>query len=206
MHDHALAETILSRSSGTGRFITAICGPPGSGKSTLATAVCNHLTAEGESVVVVPMDGYHLDDGILDQRGWRSRKGAPHTFDAAGFAATLGRIREHREEIFVPVFDRSMELSRAAARSVGLDDRLVLVEGNYLLLDAAPWSGMRDCFDLTVFLDIDPVEIRERSIARWLHYGLRPEQALEKAEANDVPNGQYVIDNSVAADMVLKNQ
>ncbi len=206
MHVKSLTAEILVRAAGSARFITAICGPPGAGKSTLAAAVANELAKEGQSAVVVPMDGFHLDDEILVDRGLRAKKGAPETFDAAGFSATMQRIGDRFEDVYIPVFDRSLELSRAAARLVASSDRLILVEGNYLLLDQPPWSGLKPLFDFTILLKVDAQELERRSIARWLHHGYRSSEAGEKTQNNDMTNARTVIKNSTRPDIVLVNQ
>ncbi len=140
----ALPSEILARLAETdGRLIVAIAGPPGAGKSTISDYLLHALNKGGETPsIVVPMDGFHLDDGILDQRGLLSRKGSPPTFDCAGFAVLLQRLKQAEGEIFIPVFDRSLELSRAAASVVGPEHRVLLVEGNYLLLDRQPWAQL----------------------------------------------------------------
>jgi pantothenate kinase len=88
------------------------------------------------------MDGFHYDDRVLDQLGLRHRKGAPETFDFAGFATLLRRLKSREQNIAIPLFDRSLEISRAGAQIVGSDVKFILVEGNYLLLDEEPWSGL----------------------------------------------------------------
>ena len=138
-----LAATIFKRAGKAPRFVVAIAGPPGAGKSTLSASL-HDLLPEGSSEVV-PMDGFHYDDIVLNQRGLRPRKGAPETFDFAGFETLLKRIRSGEPDIAIPVFDRSMELSRAAAAIVGAGTKFILVEGNYLLLDEEPWSSWRRC-------------------------------------------------------------
>ena len=108
----SIAAAIFKRAAGAQRFVVAIAGPPGSGKSTLAQRL--NVVLPEDASAVVPMDGFHFDDVVLDSRGLRPRKGAPETFDYAGFAALLKRIRAGEPEIAIPVFDRSMELSRAS--------------------------------------------------------------------------------------------
>ena len=102
------------------RSLTAIAGAPGSGKSTLAEAVVARLNEEApDSAAVLPMDGYHFDDRVLVSRGLRPRKGAPDTFDVAGFYHMLHRLKRNEEpEIAVPVFDRDLEIARAGARLI----------------------------------------------------------------------------------------
>jgi pantothenate kinase len=186
------------------RSVTAVAGPPGAGKSTLAEALAERLNAaEAGSAAVLPMDGYHFDDAILNARGWRPRKGAPHTFDVAGYAAMLARLRENAEaEVAVPVFDRSIEIARNAARMIPREVRHLVTEGNYLLLDEAPWTGLAVLFDTTVFLDVPMEVLRTRLGERWRDLG--PEEFTAKLEANDLPNARKVVEGSRPAEFVLR--
>ena len=157
-----------------GRRLIALAGPPGAGKSTLSDWLLGELdrAAPGRAAVL-PMDGFHFDDMVLEARGDRPRKGAPHTFDTGGLTTTLKRLVENPEcEIAIPVFDRAIEIARAGARIIGPDVRTILVEGNYLLLDDAAWSPMRAFFDVTAFIDVPEATLRERLAARWVGYGL----------------------------------
>lgn len=194
-----LARMIRGRATGPGRFITALAGPPGAGKSTLAAAL---VTALGAGARAVPMDGFHYDDAVLDARGLRSRKGAPETFDAAGFIHLMRRLRTG-EEVAIPIFDRSMELSRAGADVVTAQDRLLVVEGNYLLLDEVPWRDLAPLFDLTVYIDVPEAELDRRLVARWAQYGRDPVEARAWIDSNDRPNIRRVIQGSRAADVVI---
>lgn len=200
----SLLRDIRSRAEGYERYMVAIAGPPASGKSTTAHELQKALAAAGESAVVVPMDGFHFDDAILDARGHRPRKGAPFTFDVAGFAHLLQRIRAREPEIAIPVFDRSMELSRAAADVVSADTRFILVEGNYLLLDEAPWTSLRPLFDLTIFIDVPHEELRGRLIQRWLDQGFDMDYARNWIATNDDLNIVHVLAHRAPADIVVK--
>ena len=194
-----LARTIRSRATGPGRFITALAGPPGAGKSTLAASL---VAALGAGARAVPMDGFHYDDAVLDARGLRARKGAPETFDAAGFIHLMRRLRTG-EEVAIPIFDRTMELSRAGADVVTAADRLLVVEGNYLLLDEAPWRDLAALFDLTVWIDVSEAELDRRLVDRWAHFGRDPVEARAWIDGNDMPNIRRVTRGSRAADVVL---
>lgn len=200
MTPQALADLIRARAGQQGRFITALAGAPGSGKSTLAHEV---MSALGVGARVVPMDGFHYDDAVLDARGQRSRKGAPETFDAVGFVHLMHRLRTGGE-VAIPVFDRSLELSRAAADVVTDADRYLVVEGNYLLLDEAPWTALSPLFDLTVFLDVPEPKLDRRLLARWAHYGKTPEAARAWIDGNDMPNIRRVVRGSRQADVIIR--
>jgi pantothenate kinase len=199
----ALAATILERAAASARFHVANAGPPRAGKSTLyeAQLAAREAAAPGRAALV-PMDGFHYDDAVLEARGLLARKGAPETFDVDGFAAMLARIRAGGREVAVPVFDRNLELSRAGARIVGPEAGIVVVEGNYLLLDEAPWRDLAGSFDFTVFLDVPEAELRRRLVERWLGYGFDPAAARLKAEGNDLANAARVLRARRTPDLV----
>lgn len=187
------------------RSVTAIAGPPGSGKSTLAECLVQRLNEkEPGRAAAVSQDGYHFDDAILTARGWRPRKGAPHTFDVAGFAHMLARLRVNAEpEIAVPVFDRAIEIARNAARMIPSSVRHLIVEGNYLLLQEAPWSDLAIHFDTTVFLDVPMPSLSQRLSARW--QDLEPAARVWKLERNDIPNAIYCVEHSSPAEFILRD-
>jgi pantothenate kinase len=197
----SLAATIFKRAAKAKRFVVAIAGPPGAGKSTIAEELCA-LLPEG-SAIVVPMDGFHYDNIVLEQRGLRSRKGAPETFDLAGFEHLLKRIRAAEPDIAIPVFDRSMELARAGAAIVDGDVKFILAEGNYLLLDEAPWSALAPLFDLAVFLDVPRDELERRLLQRWHEQGRSEADSRAWVASNDMPNVDRVLQNRREADLVL---
>ena len=147
------------------------------------------------------MDGFHFDDAVLAKLGRSDRKGAPDTFDVGALAMTLDRLakRDMTEEVTVPVFDRTLELSRANARLIDADTRVLLVEGNYLLLQDAPWSQLRSFFDMTVMIASDEETLRERLLKRWTDLGFSAEVAAQKVEGNDLPNARYVLRKSAPA-------
>jgi pantothenate kinase len=145
---------------------------------------------------LVPMDGYHYDNAVLEARGLLKVKGAPATFNADGLASDLQRIRTGDRDVAVPVFDRDEDLAHANASIVAASARIVLVEGNYLLLDEEPWRGMARLFDLTVMLTAPFAELERRLVQRWLDQGLPPQAARERALGNDIPNARIVVDRS----------
>jgi pantothenate kinase len=196
-----IAAAIFKRAGKAKRIVVAIAGPPGAGKSTLSAAL-RDLLPEG-SAEVVPMDGFHFDDIILNQRGLRARKGAPETFDFAGFETLLKRIRAGEPDIAIPVFDRGMELSRAAAEIVSAETRFILVEGNYLLLDEEPWSRLAPLFDFSIFVDVPRNELERRLRRRWDEHGKSEADAVAWIASNDMPNIERVLARRRKADLVV---
>ena len=193
----ALAQELLAR---PGRQVIAIVGAPGAGKSTLVERLAESLA----DTAILPMDGFHYDDAVLHQMGRRPWKGAPDTFDVGGLRSTLARLRDPAEgPVAVPVFDRDLEISRGSARIIGPEIRLILAEGNYLLLDADPWRGLRPHFDATVMIEVPEAELRRRLRQRWVGHGLTEAQIDFKLDQNDVPNGRLVLESSGPVQYIL---
>ncbi len=201
-----LAALLRDKARG-GRVLCAIAGAPGSGKSTLADRLAETLNAGAPgTAAVLPMDGFHYDDLYLVPAGLRPRKGAPETFDVGGFYHVLKRMKA-RDEAFVavPVFDRDIEIARAGARMIPADVPVIVVEGNYLLLQQGDWPRLRPLFDVTVFADVPEPVLRERLTARWKHYNLTPDEIAWKLDGNDLPNGRLIVAESAPADYRIVN-
>lgn len=198
------AEILSKRSNTDGRLIVAIAGPPGAGKSTISEYLRDAINKGGVGpAVIVPMDGFHLDNAILDERGLRSRKGSPPTFDCAGFAALLERLKNASEDVVIPAFDRTLDLARAGAAIVRADHQILLVEGNYLLLNQEPWTELASFFDMTIFLEVPFSELERRLIQRWLDHGHTEDAARQRALSNDIPNAELVVSSSRDANYIV---
>jgi pantothenate kinase len=204
-HINTLADHVHHSLESRQRIVVAIAGAPASGKSTIAAELARRLNTQKTSAVVVPMDGFHLDNAILDDRGLRPRKGAPETFDAAGFVHMIRRIK-FGEEVVIPVFDRPRDIAIAGASIVSPDCQVVIVEGNYLMFDQAPWTDLVGLWDLTARLDVPITELRARLIQRWLNHGLSRAAATRRAEGNDVPNAQAIVEKALPCDVILDGQ
>ena len=187
--------------AGGERRVLGIAGAPGAGKGTVAERVLSEVAG---SAVLVPMDGFHLANAQLSRLGRADRKGAPDTFDAAGYVALLRRIREGSETVFAPQFHRDVEESYAAEIAVEPDIPLVITEGNYLLLDTPPWSPVRGLLDECWFLAPDDELRVQRLIDRHVHYGRTPEAAAEWVRLSDERNAALVAGTRHRADLVVE--
>lgn len=186
------------------RRLVALAGPPASGKSTVAAQLTEALNSNGIPTQLVPMDGFHLDNRILQDRGQMAVKGAPQTFDAAGFLALVRRLRDEAD-VYYPEFDRVRDLSVAGAGHVNDTCQTVVIEGNYLLFDAPVWRDLAQYWDLSIALSVDIGILRERLIERWLSHGLTLAEATQRAEGNDLANAALIAKSSLPADLTLPN-
>lgn len=200
-------EAITQKMSPDSRTIVGIAGPPASGKSTLAEAVVRLLNKDNEAsfpvASLMPMDGYHLDNRLLESRGLLSRKGAPETFNAHGFCEAVKRLRSATRDSYHPRFDRQMDLAIANSIVIHPETPVIVVEGNYLLLKSAPWSSLYEIFALTVLVSPPADALHDRLLQRWMDHGLDANAAHLRATKNDMVNAEVVAENSFGADIAL---
>lgn len=178
------------------RVVVGIAGPPGAGKTTLAA----DLAAASDSAAVVPMDGFHLANTELARLGLADRKGAPETFDANGYIALLQRLKAGTELVYAPSFDHVMNEPIAGSIPVEPSVRVVVTEGNYLLL----WPGARKLLDLTVYVDVaSPSERIAGLIERQIAKGLSPDAASDWVYRSDEANARLIATTASLADVTL---
>jgi len=197
-----LADRVRRMPARPGRTIIGIAGPPGAGKSTVAAALVREL---GPAAVLVPMDGYHLSNQVLESLGRRDRKGAPDTFDAAGYVALLRRLRIPGADIvYAPVFRREIDEPIGSSIPVPSEAPIVITEGNYLLLDMHPWRQIRDLLDAVWYLDLEDAVRVERLVSRHAEFDKTPDAARAWAEGSDQRNADIVAASAHRADLVLR--
>jgi pantothenate kinase len=199
-------DTLLARIdaivAGSQRRILGLVGAPGSGKSTLAQLL---VARAPDRAVLVPMDGFHLANVELARLNRSDRKGAPDTFDADGYVALLRRIRtQHRDEVvYAPEFRREIEEPIAASIAVLPDHRLIITEGNYLLLEGGAWSGVRPLLDDVWYVDVDDALRLQRLVARHMLFGRDEPAARAWVEHTDEPNAQLIAATRMRADRIV---
>ncbi len=193
LFSHPVIEHIRQNSQTDQRMLIAIAGPPAAGKSTISGAI---LEEYGDEAVVLPMDGFHLDNKVLEAKGLLARKGSPESFDAHGFINMIERVVAG-ETVYVPEFDRHIDASLASKIEISTQ-RLVIVEGNYLLFNEEPWRGLLPHWDLSIWLETSLETVEARCVQRWLDHGLDEQAARKRALENDVANARRVIERRIA--------
>ncbi|MFD7977577.1 nucleoside/nucleotide kinase family protein [Streptomyces sp. NPDC059071] len=185
------------------RRVLGIAGPPGAGKSTLAARLVARLDG---LAALVPMDGFHLAQAELERLGRAGRKGAPDTFDAAGYTALLARLRaaEPGVTVYAPAFDRALEEPVAGAIPVPPEVPLVITEGNYLLHDEGPWAAVRPLLDEAWYVDLDDRRRVPRLVARHVRFGKEQAHAERWVAESDEANARLVALGRDRAHLVVR--
>ena len=198
-----LLESVAGIQASGARHLVGLTGAPGSGKSSLAAQLAR---AVGPSPPVVPLDGFHLAQVVIEAMGIGDRKGSPETFDAWGFANLITRIASPADDavVYAPKFDRSIEEPIAGAVPVGSTDGLVIVEGNYLLLDESPWDRIRPALDLCVYLELDNETRIGRLVARHVRYGKTRPEAERFVRDSDERNARLIETTRGRADFIVR--
>lgn len=195
------------------RTIVFLAAPPGAGKSTLA-AVLERLAQSQPGmpcVQAVGMDGFHHANAYLDRHtldcpdgkpvSLRSIKGAPETFDVEGFALALHETRVSSDPVQWPAYSRVAHDVVADGPIVSAP--IVIVEGNYLLLDEGPWRDLAELCDLSIFVEADEAMLRERLVARKVRGGLSRTEAERFFEQSDGKNVRRVLAHRRPADITM---
>ncbi|WP_409332218.1 nucleoside/nucleotide kinase family protein [Trujillonella humicola] len=199
-----LVDRVVALAKRRPRLLLGIAGAPAAGKSTLANWLVDRLNARRLPAVGVPMDGFHLADAVLDALGRRDRKGAADTFDGHGYLALLRRLRAEQETtVYAPAFERDLEQPVAGSIAVPPGTRVVVSEGNYLLLPEPPWPTVWAEFDEVWYVGLDDDTRRARLLDRHVRFGKAPDAARAWVDAVDEPNARLVAATAERADLRL---
>ena len=149
----ALADRVKQLAGTLGRDRKAwvgVAGPPGSGKTTLCAELAGVLNRDGVATVVLPMDGFHYYrkelDAMPNAEEAHAKRGAHWTFDAKRFIDVIHSIKK-ADFGSAPSFDHALGDPVEDDIKIEQAHRVVLVEGNYLLLPEGPWDQLRTLFD-----------------------------------------------------------
>jgi pantothenate kinase len=185
------------------RKLLGLVGPPGAGKSTLALALQQAFPA---LIQVVSMDGFHLANAELQRLGRSGSKGSPDTFDSAGYAALLRRLRHQGadEIVYAPEFRREIDEPVAGAVAISPQTRLVVTEGNYLLLESGPWAGVAPLLDDVWYVDVEDALRTDRLTQRHQQYGRSREHAQQWVAGTDEPNARLIAATRPRAKLVFR--
>ena len=198
----------LTKQAESGRAVVGITGAPGAGKSTLTAELEAALRRKSLLAGSVPMDGFHFSNAVLDELGRHQRKGAPDTFDVAGYLAILDRVRRtgpdgEPREVLAPVYRRDLHEPVAAGTRIA-GRGIVVTEGNYLALNSLGWEGARERIDLLVMVEVDEAELIRRLVARHMSFGRDRADAGHWVRAVDLPNARLVANSVSRCDEVWR--
>ena len=197
-----IVEAVLHTTQHQPRCLVAVAGPPAVGKSTIAGHMVNQLQNNGYSATIVPMDGFHYDNDLLQQRNRLPYKGAPDTFDLVGFTQLIAQLKV-AQPVQIPHFDRARDCVSSASTLVTSAQQYIVIEGNYLLFDAPGWRTLSTYWDFSVFI-AQPLEVlQQRLVQRWLDHGLTAPQAQQRAAINDIPNAKTVLQHRLPSTLAV---
>jgi pantothenate kinase len=188
-----------------GRVIIGIAGGPGVGKSTIATDLVARLNEDAPGLAAyVPMDGFHMLHKKLEALGTVADKGMPHTFEGEAFAAFLGALKSSHSKMYGPGYSRAIEDVVQDAFMIAAEARILVTEGNYLLLESDPWSAVKPQLDLAVFVTLPRDIVRARLLRRHAEHGLFSEERnRQHVERVDLSNYDLVQRSRPRADIAI---
>ncbi|MDQ4046319.1 MAG: nucleoside/nucleotide kinase family protein [Actinomycetota bacterium] len=195
-------EALRLRLSGGTRILLGVAGAPGAGKSTFSACLANAFGQD--QALVVPMDGFHLGNAVIDGTPLKQRKGAPDTFDVGGYVSLLQRLRRRDEEVvYAPDFRRSIDEPVAASIAVPAAVPLIITEGNYLLSEDPEWQKVRAQLDEVWFIETAPELRLSRLVERHMLFGMDRPAAEAWAAGSDEANARLIAATRQRADRII---
>jgi pantothenate kinase len=207
-----LAERLLARAAARAgrRWVVGIAGIPGAGKSTLAGRLMEQLGTLDATVPIaalIPMDGFHFSNEKLNQLKLRDHKGSPQTFDAEAYIDFLSQAAAPGFAGLFPVYDRTAHdpvWRDVPEQRIDATTRIIITEGNYLLLNQQPWSRLAGVLDESWWLETPAAVARRWLLARHVRGGRSAQEAEAHVRRSDDANAALVLSGSRAADLRLR--
>ena len=187
------------------KTFVGIVGAPCSGKSTISKQLIKILNKDSNIASLLSMDGFHYDNKILKNKNMLDKKGSYKSFDVIGFLSCIKVLKQAKYNISVPIFDRKKDITIANTKIIKKNTKIVLIEGNYLLLNKKYWQKISSFLDISIFLDVDMKTLKQRAINRWIYYGLKQKEAKKRVINNDMKNTKIMRKYSKKANFILKN-
>lgn len=193
------------------RIIVMLAAPPAAGKSTLVSFLqyLSEITPEVTPVTAIGMDGFHrYQDYLLNHTTIRNGeeilmvkvKGAPETFD---LEALTQRIQRLISDDVCPWPEYSRTIHNPVEGAIQVQGDIVLIEGNYLLLDLPGWKELKQLADYTISIRAKEADLRERLINRKQREGVNPTEAVKFVDNSDLPNARLCIAHTAETDLIL---
>lgn len=209
-----IARRILQQDYSKKRILVAIGGPPGSGKSAFAATLkaCINAYKNEDLAVTVGLDGWHFSNLYLDRHYFKKEdhrillrqiKGSPETFDTMAIREFLSLAPEV-DQLSFPVYSRQAHDPIPNAGSIRKFHRILILEGNYWLLNSPPWIDFQSTFDCRIALVANPEILLNGLRDRHLRGGKSLNWIENHIHHVDLVNIKLVLSQMTPVDIIVK--